>query len=445
MDPLLMGALGILVLFIILALGFHIGLALIMSGMIGLLFIIGFERTVTMAVASFYHKVSKPALITLPLFILMGHLASGGGISRNIYDSLSLWLGRLKSGLGISTVLACTAFGTVCGASIVVAAVFSKISAPEMRRHGYHKSLAYAICASSGAIGMLIPPSILGIVYGTMSGVSIGKVLMAGVAPGVLVAIGFSLAIIITSKLNPSAIVGTGGIKSVTWGERIRSIKAWWSIFVVSVTLFGGMYGGVFSPSEAAAVAAFILLVIYLLRMGLSKAVSDRRRMLRELWGSLSETAITSALIFLIFGGATVFSQFIVLTGVTTKLSEMFLGTGLSPKVLVLIFCFIYLILGIFLDGISIVCITVPVFNPIVEAAGVDPIWYATLVILSIEVGLITPPVGLNLYAAKGVAEADVSLEDIVRGTLPFFIAMVAVLLFLFAFPPISTYLPSFL
>jgi tripartite ATP-independent transporter DctM subunit len=239
--------------------------------------------------------------------------------------------------------------------------------------------------------------------------------------------------------------VGTGSIKSVTWSERIRSIKAWWSILVVSVTLFGGMYGGVFSPSEAAAVAAFILLVIYLLRMGLSKAVSDRRRMLRELWGSLSETAITSALIFFIFGGATVFSQFIVLTGVTTKLSEMFLGTGLSPKVLVLIFCFIYLILGIFLDGISIVCITVPVFNPIVEAAGVDPIWYATLVILSIEVGLITPPVGLNLYAAKGVAEADVSLEDIVRGTLPFFIAMVAVLLFLFAFPPISTYLPSFL
>ena len=195
MDPILVGILGIILLFIILALGFHIGLALIISGFTGLLFILGFEQTITMAVSAFYHKISKPALITLPLFILMGHLASGGGISQNIYDSLSKWLGRFKSGLGISTVLACTAFGTVCGASIVVSAVFSKISAPEMRRYGYHKSLAYAICAASGTIGMLIPPSILGIVYGTMSGVSIGKVLMAGVAPGVLVAIGFSLAI----------------------------------------------------------------------------------------------------------------------------------------------------------------------------------------------------------------------------------------------------------
>jgi len=431
------------VLFAILALGFHIGLALIMSGFIGLLFMLSFEQTITMTVAAFYHKISNPALITLPLFILMGHLASGGGISRNIYDSLSKWLGRFRSGLGISTVLACTAFGTVCGASIVVAAVFSKISAPEMRRYGYSKSLAYAICASSGAIGMLIPPSILGIVYGTMSGVSIGKVLMAGIAPGVLVAIGFTLAIIITSKLSPSAIVGTDSVKSVSWGERIRSLKEWWSILVVSVTLFGGMYGGVFSPSEAAAVAAFILLVIYLLKTALSK--TDRRTMFPELWKTFGETAITSALIFFVFGGATVFSQFVVLTGVTSRLSEMFFDTGLSPKVLVLIFCLIYLILGIFLDGISIVCITVPVFNPIINAAGVDPIWYATLVILSIEIGLITPPVGLNLYAAKGAAEPDVSLEDIMRGILPFFVAMVAVLLFLFAFPSISTYLPSFL
>jgi len=431
------------VLFAILALGFHIGLALIMSGFIGLLFMLSFEQTITMTVAAFYHKISNPALITLPLFILMGHLASGGGISRNIYDSLSKWLGRFRSGLGISTVLACTAFGTVCGASIVVAAVFSKISAPEMRRYGYSKSLAYAICASSGAIGMLIPPSILGIVYGTMSGVSIGKVLMAGIAPGVLVAIGFTLAIIITSKLSPSAIVGTDSVKSVSWGERIRSLKEWWSILIVSVTLFGGMYGGVFSPSEAAAVAAFILLVIYLLKTALNK--TDRRTMFPELWKTFGETAITSALIFFVFGGATVFSQFVVLTGVTSRLSEMFFDTGLSPKVLVLIFCFIYLMLGVFLDGISIVCITVPVFNPIINAAGVDPIWYATLVILSIEIGLITPPVGLNLYAAKGAAEPDVSLEDIMRGILPFFAAMVAVLLFLFAFPSISTYLPSFL
>jgi C4-dicarboxylate transporter, DctM subunit len=443
LDPFVIGAIGIALLFLLLSMGFHIGIALIISGVAGIMVMVGFDATMSMVINSFYHKISNPSLITLPLFILMGHLSSAGGISRDLYESLSLWLGKFRSGLGIATVLACAAFGTVCGASIVASAVFSKISAPQMSRQGYDKSLAYAICASSGAIGMLIPPSILAIVYGTLSGVSIGKVLMAGIAPGILLTIAFSLAIIIVGKIKPEYIqIKRDAVCNPTWGDRIRSLKAWWSVSIVGIAIFGGMYGGVFSPSEAASVAAFLLMVIYLLRVLVSEKNEKKRRM-SQLWDCLRETTVTSALIFFIFGSATIFSQFIVLTGMTNELSQMFTGSGLSPTLLVLSFTMVFLVLGIFLDGISILCITIPVFNPLINAAGINEIWYATIVILSVEVGLITPPVGLNLFASKGVAEPDVSLEDIIRGIFPFFFAMLVCVALIFIFPSISTYLPE--
>ncbi len=441
LDPLVLGGLGIALLFVLLALGTHIGFALIIASAIGLAVVTGFKPMTDMVINSFYHKISNPTLITLPLFILMGHLASGGGISRDIYESLSLWLGKFRSGLGIATVLACAAFGTVCGASVVASAVFSKISAPQMRRQGYDKSLAYAIASASGAIGMLIPPSILAIVYGTLSGVSIGKVLMAGIAPGILVTIAFSLTIVLMSKIKPSYIKRGSTEYSATWAQRIKSLKSWWTVTIVALSIFGGMYGGVFSPSEAASVAALLISLIYLIRM-FNGDKNKRKQDFRELIRCLNETAITSALIFFIFGSATVFSQFIVLTGLTITISELVIGANLSPIVLVIVFTVIFVVLGMFLDGISILCITIPVFNPIISAAGIDAIWYATIVILSVEVGLITPPVGLNLFAAKGVAEPDVSLEDIVRGIWPFVIAMLACVVILFAFPGIGTFLP---
>jgi TRAP-type C4-dicarboxylate transport system permease large subunit len=209
----------------------------------------------------------------------------------------------------------------------------------------------------------------------------------------------------------------------------------------VGIVIFGGMYGGVFSPTEAGAVAAFVLIIIYIF-VTLPKL--SRLESLREMGKALTDTSITSAMIFLVMGGATVFSQFIVLSGITTKMSDLFLGTGLGHYPIVAIFTFIVLILGCFLDGISILCITIPVFNPIATSAGADAVWYATIMILSIEVGLITPPLGLNVYAAKGVAEKDVSLEDIFKGIFPFFLGMIAVLLLLYAIPPISIFLPSF-
>jgi tripartite ATP-independent transporter DctM subunit len=442
MDPVVMGLIGVIILFFLLALGVHIGIALGVAGFVGILIISGFQQAISMNVTSVYHKISNPSLITLPLFILMGYLASGGGISRNLFDSLSLWFGKIRGGLGIASVIGCTAFGTVCGSSVVTTAVFCKICAPEMRRHGYSKSLAYAICASSGSIGMLIPPSIIAIVYGMLSGVSIGKVLMAGVAPGLLWCLFFSLTIILIGKFKPSAIAVS--LTPATWRQRFVSLKLWWPILIVAACIFGGIYGGVFTPSEAAAVASFVLFAAYVMANIIRRKTVHRQKSIRELKFLLMDTATTSALIFLVMGSATVFSNFIVLTGIATKVLSLISSWGLSQLGLVILFAFIYMILGCFLDSISMLCITIPVFNPIIEAAGIDPIWYATIVIVSVEIGLITPPVGLNLYAAKGVAEADVTLEDIIGGILPFFAAEIISLMVIMAFPRISTFLPSF-
>lgn len=440
MEPLTIGIITVVILFLLLALGVHIGVALAAAGFIGIAVITDFRQAIWMTTTAFYHKIASPDLITLPLFILMGYTASGGGISQKLFNSLALWMGGIRGGLGMATIGGCTAFGAVCGSSLVTTAVFSKICAPEMRKHGYDKKLAYAICAAAGSIGMLIPPSVLAIVYGMLSGISIGKVLMAGVMPGILWALIFCLTVSVMGKIRPSWLGKAGKIKVAPLKEKVKSLSAWWPIVVIAVVTFGGIYGGVFSPSEAAAVAAFVLLFIYL---GFVRNMTTGQKM-KEVGTMFTDTATTSALIFVVIGAATVFSNFIVLTGVSTKLSAFVLGSGLSPMGIVIIFSLLYLILGCFLDSISMLCITIPVFQPIIKAAGIDPIWYATIVIVSVEVGLITPPVGLNLYAAKGVAEADVTLEDVISGIIPFLIAEFVSLFIIFQFPILSTYLPSF-
>jgi tripartite ATP-independent transporter DctM subunit len=275
-----------------------------------------------------------------------------------------------------------------------------------------------------------------------LSGLSTGKVLMAGVAPGILWALLFSLAIILIGKFKPDQIP----ISSIpaTWRQRIVSLKLWWPIVIVAVTIFGGMYGGVFSPNEAAAVASFVLFVAYLFGNIVRQKGTKRQLKLKEMKSLFTDTATTSALIFLVMGAATIFSNFIVLTGIATKILAFISSWGLESLGVLILFSLIYLVLGCFLDSISMLCITIPVFNPIIDAAGIDPIWYATIVITSVEIGLITPPVGLNLYAAKGVAEADVSLEDIISGIFPFFAAEIVALFIIFAFPAMSTFLPSY-
>jgi tripartite ATP-independent transporter DctM subunit len=431
-DPFLAGILGIFALFFMLAAGVHIGVALGVVGVLGTMVSIGLEGSISLLATTSFHFATNPEFIVMPLFILMGLLAMMGGISEATYDALSKWIGKIRGGLGIATVGACTAFGTVSGSALVTATVFAKVSCPEMRRHGYSKGLAYGIVSSAGAIGMLIPPSLLAVVYGLLTLESIGDLLIAGIAPGMLLALVFAGGILSMAAIKPALAPPVAF--SLTWGQRMASLKDFWPIAVSGAVVIGGIYGGVFTPTEAGAFGALAILLIAIFWGGM------RWPQLRL---ALNETVSITAMIFLILIAAKVFSRFMMLSGVAPRLVNAIIDLGLTPLGLVIAMAILYLILGAFLDSISMLSITIPVVYPAVKAMGIDPMWFAMVVILAIHVGLITPPVGLNVYAVKGVAEPDVSLEDIFRGAIPFFFMMLVALAIIIAFPTLSTWLPA--
>lgn len=434
MEPLLIGIIGVAVFLILVALGVHIALALAFTGFTGVLLIVGFTEAAWLTVSSFYFVVAKATFIVIPLFIFMGVLAGYGGIGRNVYKVLTMWSGRIRGAAGIATVASCTAFGVVTGSSLVTASVFSKVAAPEMRRLGYDKRLAYGICASAGAIGMLIPPSVLIVIYSILSGVSTGKLLIAGIAPGLGLAVVFSVGILTIGAIKP-ALVGGGAPEKATWHQRLVSIRFLWPITLVGLIIVGGIFAGVFDPNEAAAFGALVLVIIIIATTG------------RERWKvvttSLLESVTISAMIFFILGGAATFSRFLILSGITPKILEFVIDMFPFPLAFIMVMCLIYLVLGCFLDSISMLSITLPLVIPAANALHIDPIHFGIVVILAIETGLITPPVGLNIYGAKGVAEPDVSLEDIFRGSFPFFFMMLVSLVLFIAFPWLSTILPG--
>ncbi len=434
MDFFTIGLIGIACLVVFLLLGVHIGVALGAVGLAGSMALVGVKPALWGAMNVFYSQVASYALITVPLFIAMGYLATAGNLSKNIFNALNHWIGGLRGGVGIATVASCTLFGTICGSSIVTSSVFSIIAAPEMRQQGYDKSLAYGICAASGLIGMLIPPSILMVVYGILSGDSVGKLLIAGISPGLVLALFYAVTIYALARLRPD-LVREKSREHFSWQQKMQGLRDLWPVAVVILITFGGIFGGVFSPTEAGAITTFIVLVLLIL--------IDRKKSFAHIVEAFKETARTSAMIFLIFGGAAIFSQFLILSGIASRTVELIIAMNLSVIGFLCVVAAVYLVLGCFLDSISMLTITIPLLHPVLGRMGIDPIYYAVVVIVAIEIGMITPPVGLCVYAAKAVAEKDVSLEDIFRGTLPFFIVSMAALLIFILYPPLSTYLPS--
>ncbi len=435
MEPMMIGILGILALFVFLVLGVHIGVALGLVGLVGTIMLVGFGSASMYVANSFYHRISYFALLTVPLFIMMGYLAAGGGVNVKLYDMLCQWVGWLKGGLGIATVLSCAGFGTVTGSSLVATTVFAKLASPEMRRYGYHKGIAYAIPASAGCIGMLIPPSILMVVYGEMSGESIGKLLIAGIVPGILLSICLSVVIMIIAWRRPDLIPPLKA-RGVTWRKRFSSALGIWPVFIAAAIIIGGIFGGVFSPTEAGAVANFALLALVL-------AIRRGDAFGKVIWPAMKDAVSTTAMIFLLFAGANVFGHFLVLVGINRILFDFIVGLHLSPIAFMVVMVLVYLALGCFLDCTSMVCITVPLFNPVATALGINPMWYAMVVILAMHAGEITPPLGINLYGAKAVAESDVPVEEIFKSAVPFLIGTIVATGIMLAFPWLSITLPN--
>jgi C4-dicarboxylate transporter DctM subunit len=433
MDPALIGIIGLIVLCVLLLLGIHVGIVLTVVGIGGIWAIVGFEQAVSLAITTIYSQATQDIMVIIPLFVLMGLLAAEGGISSDLYRVMSYWSGRFRAGPGIATVLACALFGTISGSGTVTATVFSKISAPEMRKHGYDKKMAYAICASAGSLGLFIPPSLFMVLWAMLTDENPAKLLVGGVGPGILLIIFFSLTIIVMGRLKPHWLGSTP--PPVSWGTKLASLKLLWHIVVVVAIMSLGLVWAVFSPVEASAVATIAVLIMTSFMM--------RGQRWERIKLGLLETATCTSMLFLILCGAIVTSRFLAISTITPRLLSYIMSLNLSAQSFILAIVLLYIFLGIWLDGIPIVAMTLPVIYPVVKAMHIDPMWFAMVAIVACQMAGITWPLGNFVFGAKSVAEPDVSVDDIFIGSTPFLFAWTAVIIILLLVPWTATFFPS--
>ena len=432
LDPATAGIIVMALLFLALAAGVHIGVALGLGGVLGIYLAIGPDAALGQIATIPFSTTNSFTLAVIPLFILMGSLATQANLTTDLYRAANLWLGRLPGGLAMATTLASAAFGAACGSTVVNAAVFTRIALPEMTRFGYDKRLSAGCIAASGTLASLIPPSILMVVYGVITEQSVGKLLIAGFIPGVLSAAIYMVGIYVWAKRKPE-MAPIPDIQ-ITWKERFRSLYGVWGIVFLFVLVIGGIYAGFFTPTYAGAVGAFGAFLIVI-----GKGRLNRRRLL----DTFKDAGVTTSVIFIIVIGGIVFARFLTYTGLVANISDILLALELHPYLYLLSFAVIYLILGMLIDPIAIMVMTLPVMYPILTGAGFDPIWLGVIAIKLAEISLITPPVGLNVYVVRSSSPIPLSLEDVFAGIMPFLLLDFLTLGLLIAFPQIVLALPN--
>lgn len=422
--------LGFLAVFLLMMLGMPIAFAMLVVGAAGIWYLLGEGTAYGLLGQMPFNTTMSYELSVVPMFILMGALISRAGMSQDLYRLCHGFLGHRRGGLAMATVMACGGFSAVCGSSIATAATMGKVAMPEMRRYGYADGLAAASVAAGGTLGILIPPSVILVLYGIATGTDIGSLFIAGIVPGI-VAIGLYIAAVwVVARVNPSAAPAA---PRVPWGERLRAAGSVGPIVLLFLLIIGGLYFGIFTPTEAAGVGAGGALLFALWRGSLTPG---------GFLDSLMETVRTTASLFLVLIGALVFSNFVNLAGLPNALSGLIADMGLSPLGVILAILLIYLILGMFMESLSMILLTVPIFFPVITAQGFDPVWFGIFAVMVTELSLITPPVGLNLFVIRGVIR-DVSIGTIYRGIAPFVAADVVRLGLLIAFPAMALYLPA--
>ncbi|MGM0427470.1 MAG: TRAP transporter large permease [Thermodesulfobacteriota bacterium] len=430
MSPEMIGVLGIVLMFILLALGMYIGMAMALVGFMGLCIIVGWDSGMSILGMTPLAEGSSYTLSVIPLFVLMGQFAFISGISTDIYKTVYAWMGRFRGGLAMATICACAGFAAVCGSSLATGATMGMVAIPEMDKYRYNQRLSTGCVAAGGTLGILIPPSIGFVIYGILTQESIGRLFMAGIVPGILLAFLFILAIYLQCKINPE--MGPRG-ESTTWKVKIKSLSGTWGILSLIFIVMGGLYLGVVTPTEAAGVGAFGSFIIALFKRKLS---------VQGLIHCLLETGKTTAMIFLIIIGANIFSSFLGLARIPMGLADFVAGLTLPTTVILIGIILIYMVMGCLMDCYAIMILTVPILFPVIEALHLDPIWFGVLMVIVLEVGLITPPVGLNVFVLKAAAP-DVPLTVIFRGILPFLAAALLSIVLLILFPQLALFLPS--
>lgn len=434
MSPTTIGIIGIAVMVIIFFSRMPVAYVMMMIGFLGFSLMISFKGGLNLLSRNIYEVFSSYGLTTIPLFILMGQLAFNSGISGRLYDTAFKFMGSTRGGLAMATVTACTAFGAVCGSSPATAATMATVGLPEMKRYKYADELATGCVASGGGLGMIMPPSVVLIVYGILTEESIGKLFVAGIVPAILVTILFIVSIYIRCRYAPEQ--GPPGA-SFTWKEKIRSLNGLVDTLIVFALVMGGLFFGFFTPTEAAAVGAFGVFAVSVVR---------RQLTWQGLVKSLYETLRTSCMVMLLIAGAVVFGKFLAVTRIPFNVAAWIGGFDLPPFLIMSMIIVVYFLGGCFMDALAFVMLTIPIFFPIVTDLGYDPIWFGIIIVMVTEMGVITPPVGINVYVVYGVAESvigGVPLEAIFKGIIPFLLAVIAGLIIMILFPQIILVLPN--
>lgn len=426
------GILGLTVLLVLLALRVPIAFSLGIVSLGGIALIRGPMPAVAALETLTFNFIAHWSLSAVPMFLLMGNVAYKSGLTQSLYRATRLWLSSLPGGLAIASTAACALFAAASGSSVATASAMGRIAIPEMLKYKYDPGLATGTVAAAGTLGSLIPPSILIILFAIFAEASIGQMLIAGILPGILSALVFASMIMIRCKINPKLAPKVEG--GVTWGERIAVLRDIWPLPVLILGVLGGIYSGIFTATEAGAGGAFLAFVI---------AGLQRRLTMQVFKESVIESLKATSMIFFIALGGIMLTRFMAMSGVPAALSLALGDHALDPIVLVIASSVIFIVLGMFLDSIGLMLLTLPVLLPLFEASGADIIWFGVLVIKYLEIGLITPPVGLNVYVIKGVVGDKVPLETIFKGVLWFVLADIFTLALLIAFPDISLLLPK--
>ncbi|MCG8337504.1 MAG: TRAP transporter large permease [Proteobacteria bacterium] len=429
MSPITVGFIGIAILLVLLFSRMQIGVAMGLVGFCGFAYIIGFDAALGLLKTVPYATFSQQSLSVIPLFILMGSFCFSAGISEDLYRGIHKWLGHLRGGLATATVVACACFAAISGSSLATVATMGKVAMPEMRRYNYSAALATGSIAAGGSMGILIPPSVILIIYGIITEQSIGKLFLAGFIPGLLEGIFYIITIRVITGRDPKA--GPRGPEA-PFREKIMALRSTWEVAILFLVVIGGIYLGWFTPTEAAGVGAFGAFLLTIIRKKLNR---------NSFVKSLVDTSMTSGMLFAIILGAMVLGYFLSVTRLPHELATVVSTLPVNRYVILILILITTLVLGCVMDSMAIVLLTIPVFYPLILELGFDPIWFGILVVRVTEMGLITPPVGLNVYVIKGISGTP--MKTVFKGIYPFLIADLCEVILLIAFPQITLFLPN--
>ena len=421
---------GFVALFILMLLRVPVGMAMGLVGVTGYSWIVGVGPALKLVGQTSMRTVTDYTFGVIPMFMLMGALVSVSGVSRELFKAANSMIGHLRGGLGVATVLACGGFAAICGSSVATAATFSSVAYPEMRRFGYPQSFSTGVIAAGGTLGAMLPPSTVLAVYAILTQQDIGKLFMAGIIPGLLAMLMYVMTIVIIVKLRPDWLPA-GELKP--WVQRAEDFKAVWAPLVLFLFVIGGLYGGFFTPTEAGGVGASGAFILGVLRGKLNRTNT------RE---ALLQATRTAAAVFTVLIGALLFGYFLTITQSPQKLTAFLTGMGVGRYGVLAMIMLMYLVLGCLMDAMAMIILTVPIIFPVIIALGFDPIWFGIIIVMTVELGLIHPPVGMNVFVIKSVVQ-DVSFTTIFKGVLPFVVTDIIRLVILIAFPIIALWLPS--